>query len=223
MSLQPPEKLRQIKELLALTTLALLSYSSRSIFLADATNDFIASQKDLFIKVYFNFSRAAQHPLDILLVILLPVTWYIVLITKRKISRIFFETIGSLFVLQLLFSFVLVNALLFTRGASAKLLFGQIIAFIPVFAITWGWLFWRIDCQGREFPHQIISIGAVEGPASSFDYYYASVISLVNKGNTEFKGVTRTGRFLTMIHSLMLLDILGLFLARAYNLMQGTL
>jgi hypothetical protein len=222
-SLLPPEKLRQIKELFALTTLALLSSISRFMFLKDITNNFIFSQNDLIIKGYFNFSRITQQPFNILLVFLLPVAWYLILVTKRKIPRICFDAIGGLLVMRLLFGFVLVNALLFSRGISANLLFGQIILFIPVFVITWGWLFWRIDCQGRELPQQIIRIPGSKGLISAFDYYYASAISLVNKGNSEFQGITRTGRLLTMIYSLMLMNILGIFLARAYNLVQNML
>ncbi len=193
------------------------------MFLKDITNNFIFSQNDLIIKGYFNFSRITQQPFNILLVFLLPVAWYLILVTKRKIPRICFDAIGGLLVMRLLFGFVLVNALLFSRGISANLLFGQIILFIPVFVITWGWLFWRIDCQGRELPQQIIRIPGSKGLISAFDYYYASAISLVNKGNSEFQGITRTGRLLTMIYSLMLMNILGIFLARAYNLVQNML
>jgi hypothetical protein len=47
------------------------------------------------------------------------------------------------------------------------------------------------------------------------------VVSIVNKGNSKFQGVTRTGRFYVLIHSLMLLDLLGLIIARVYALVQA--
>ena len=42
----------------------------------------------------------------------------------------------------------------------------------------------------------------------------------VNKGNSMFQGVSRTGRIYVLIHSLMLLDLLGLIIARVYGLVQ---
>ena len=75
----------------------------------------------------------------------------------------------------------------------------------------------------RELPQQIIAIPEAEGPVNSFDYYHASVNSVINQGKTGFKGVTKLGRFLVMVHSLMLLDVLGIALVRAYGLLQKML
>jgi hypothetical protein len=48
-------------------------------------------------------------------------------------------------------------------------------------------------------------------------------IDLSRLDQTFLKGVTRLGQFLVLIHSLMLLDILGIALVRAYGLVQKML
>ena len=116
--------------------------------------------------------------------------------------------------------FILLNALLFTPAVSPRLLVGQIMVFIPCFVLTWGWMIWRIDFLGRQRPQQIVALPGELEPITSFDYYHTSVISIVNNGSSKFKGITRTGRAFVLIHSLMLLDLLGLIIARLYALVQ---
>jgi hypothetical protein len=120
----------------------------------------------------------------------------------------------------LLIEFALLNALLFAPAVSPRLLVGQIIVFLPCFTLTWGWIIWRIDYIGKPVPQQTVSLPAEMEPITSFDYYHTSVISIVNKGSSKFQGVSRTGRIYVLIHSLMLLDLLGLIIARVYGLVQ---
>ena len=86
--------------------------------------------------------------------------------------------------------------------------------------MVWGWLIWRIDCFGRESPQQIIAISEAKGPITAFDYYHTSIYSVLNQDKSGFVGVTRLGRLLALIHKLMLINVLGLALARVYGLLQ---
>ena len=219
----PPDKLGQIKELLALTLLGLFSAFSGYLLLKEEAHSFAIQNASPIIRDYFSFSHATHHPLNLLFTFLVPTLWLMALFAKWLLPRIIFDFFGALFVFRLVFGFVFVNVLIFLPTTSPSLLLGQIIAYIPFFVMTWGWLMWRIDCCGQGSPQQIIAIPEAEGAIHSFDYYHASANSVINQGKTGFKGVTKLGRFLVMVHSLMLLDVLGIALVRAYGLLQKML
>ena len=219
----PLNKLGQIKELLALTLLGLFSAFSGYLLLKEEAKSYAIQNANPIIRAYFNFSHVTHHPLNLLFIFLVPTLWLMALFAKRPIPRIVLDFFGALFVFRLVFGFVFVNVLVFLPAASPPLLLGQIIAYLPFFVMTWGWLMWRIDCRGQGSPQQVIAIPEAEGAINSFDYYHASANSVINQGKSGFKGVTKLGRFLVMIHSLMVLDVLGIALVRAYGLLQKML
>jgi hypothetical protein len=219
----PPKKLTQVKELLALTLLGLLSAISTYLLLKEEAKSMAIQNGNPFIRAYFNFSHVSHHPLNILAICIVPTLWLLALFAKRPLPRIIFDFFGALFVFRLLFGFVFVNVLIFLPAASPPLLLGQIVAYLPFFVMMWGWLMWRVDCSGQESPQQIIAISGVHEPIQSFDYYHASANCLINQGKSGFQGVTKIGRFLVLIHNLMLLDILGIAFVRAYGLLQKML
>ncbi len=219
----PPDKLGQIKELLALTLLGLLSAFSGYLLLKEEAKSLAIQNANPIIRAYFNFSHATHHPLNLLAIFLVPALWLVALLAKRPIPRIIFDSFGTLFVFRLIIGFIFINVLIFLPAASPSLLLGQIIAYLPFFVMTWGWLMWRIDCCGQGSPQQIIAIPEAQGAIKSFDYYHASANSVINQGKSGFRGVTKLGRFLVMIHSLMVLDVLGIDLVRAYGLVQKML
>lgn len=217
-------KLGQVKELLALTVLGLLSSLSASFLLKEASDSFISRESNIIIRAYFDFSHATHQPLNALAVVLVPSLWLLALSNHhRKIPRFVLDFFGGYFVFRMVNSLLFVNALLFTPATSQRLLLGQILAFIPFFVVAWGWLIWRLDYWGRECPQQIIAIPDEKEPITSFDYYHASLYSVINQGKSGFKGVTRLGRSLCLLHNLMLINLIGLALARAYGLVQKML
>jgi hypothetical protein len=215
--------LGQLKELLALTLLGLFSSLSDSLLLKDITKSFLLQQGNPLIRVYFDIAHEIHQPLNILFMFLAPSLWLVALFGHSQIPRIILDSFGGLFVFRSVIALIFVNALLFIPAASASLLLGQVLAYIPFFVMVWGWLTWRIDCCGRDSPQQIISIPEAKSPITSFDYYHASIYSVLNQGKSGFSGVTRLGRSLALIHNLMLLNVWGLALARAYGLVQKML
>ena len=209
----------QIKEGLALSLLALLQIAISGLFLHDAQSLVAQSGNPLILGIDA-FMQALVRPLGILFGVSFPLFW-LALLRGKTVPRWLFDAVGSWYCLRLLMEFVLLNALLFTPAVSPRLLVGQIVVFIPCFALTWGWVIWRIDFCGKPIPQQVVRLPAEMEPITSFDYYHTSVVSIVNKGNSKFQGVTRTGRFYVLIHSLMLLDLLGLIIARVYALVQA--
>jgi hypothetical protein len=217
-------KLGQVKELLALTVLGLLSSLSASLLLKEASGGFVSQQSNVVIRAYYDFSNATHRPLNALAVVVVPSLWLLALSSHhRKIPRAVLDCFGGFFVLRMVIGLLFVNALLFTPATSQSLLLGQILAFLPFFVVAWGWLIWRIDYWGREVPQRIIAIPDENEPITSFDYYHASIYSIINQGKSGFKGVTRLGRSLCLVHNLMLINLLGLALARAYGLVQKML
>ncbi|MFM7266204.1 MAG: hypothetical protein ACKOZW_11565 [Cyanobium sp.] len=57
-------KLGQVKELLALTVLGLLSSLSASFLLKEASDSFISRESNIIIRAYFYFSHATHQPLN---------------------------------------------------------------------------------------------------------------------------------------------------------------
>jgi len=208
----------QVKEGLALSLLALLQIAISGLFLKDAQG-FVAQSGNPLIVSIDAFMQALVRPLGILFIVSFPLFW-LALLRGKLVPRWVFDAVGIWYCLRLLMEFALLNALLFTPAVSPRLLVGQIIVFIPCFVLTWGWIMWRVDFVNRASPQQVVSLPDEMEPITSFDYYHTSVISIVNKGSSKFQGVTRTGRFYVLIHSLMLLDLLGLIIARVYGLVQ---
>ena len=208
----------QVKEGLALSLLALLQIAISGLFLKDAQG-FVAQSGNPLIVSIDAFIQALVRPLGILFIVSFPLFW-LALLRGKLVPRWLFDAVGIWYCLRLLMEFALLNALLFTPAVSPRLLVGQIIVFIPCFVLTWGWIMWRVDFVNRASPQQVVSLPDEMEPITSFDYYHTSVISIVNKGSSKFQGVTRTGRFYVLIYSLMLLDLLGLIIARVYGLVQ---
>lgn len=216
-------KLEQIKELLALTVLGLLSSLSASLLLKEATSDVISQHGNPIIQAYFDFARLTHQPLNALVLLLAPGIWLVALLTNHLIPRLVLDCFGGYFVFRLVIGLIFVNALLFVPAVSPSLLLGQILVFIPFFVMVWGWLIWRIDCFGRKSPQQIVALSEAQGPCTSFDYYHTSIYSVLNQGKSGFVGKTRLGRLLVLVHHLMLINVLGLALARVYGLLQKML
>lgn len=208
----------QIKEGLALSLLALLQIAISGLFLQDA-KDLVAQSGNPLITSVDAFMQALVRPLGVLFIVSFPLFW-LALLRGKLVPRWLFDAVGIWYCLRLLMEFALLNALLFTPAVSPRLLVGQIVVFIPCFVLTWGWIMWRVDFVNRASPQQIVALPGEVEPISSFDYYHTSVLAIVNKGSSKFEGVTRMGRFYVLIHSLMLLDLLGLAIARVYALVQ---
>jgi hypothetical protein len=147
-----PNKLAQIKELFALTLLGLLSAFSGHLLLKEEAKSYAIQNANPIIRAYFNFSHITHHPLNLLAIFIVPALWLLALFAKRPLPRIILDFFGALFVIRLVFGFIFVNVLIFLPAASPPLLLGQIIAYIPFFVMTWGWLMWRIDCRGWRPP-----------------------------------------------------------------------
>ncbi|MFM7237457.1 MAG: hypothetical protein ACKOYK_11960 [Cyanobium sp.] len=128
----------QIKELVALTVLGLLSSMSASLLLKEATSGFMSQHGNPLIRAYFDFARLTHHPLNGLIVFLAPAIWLLALLTHYRIPRLVLDCFGVYFVFRMVIGLIFVNALLFVPAASPSLLLGQILAFLPFFVRDGG-------------------------------------------------------------------------------------
>ena len=53
---------------------------------------------------------------------------------------------------------------------------------------------------------------------SMFDYYHASLMSIMRRSHSEVIGKTRNGRMLVAVHTFMVLDLIAVALGRFYQL-----
>jgi len=143
---------------------------------------------------------------------------------RRRIPRRWLDVSAGAFIsFNLIFHFLKINLLLLTPPASTQLLMGQLLTYLVFFVLGWGWIFWRIDWVGQSKPGRVIEVADAGGQVSMFDYYHASLMSIVRRSHSEVIGKTRNGRMLVAIHTLMVLDLIAVALGRFYQLISKTI
>jgi len=74
-----------------------------------------------------------------------------------------------------------------------------------------------------EADQQIVEMASADKSGGSFDYYYSSLMSILEARISKFTGVSRLGKVLVAVHSLMVLDLAAIALARFYQLVQKSI
>lgn len=135
-----------------------------------------------------------------------------------------FDALGVWFSLRLLAEYLTINGLIF-EGSKVEpgVLLGQIVLYLPFFVVTWGWIFHRLDLVNQEQPGRIVVLSDADPTRgiSSFDYYHASISTLLNKGKPTIVGVSRTGRLLVLLYLGMVLGLYALTFARILQLTRA--
>ena len=138
---------------------------------------------------------------------------------RRRIPRRWLDVSAGAFIsFNLIFHFLKINLLLLTPPASPQLLMGQLLTYLVFFVLAWGWIFWRIDWVGQSKPGRVIEVTDASDQLSMFDYYHASLMSIVRRSHSEVIGKTRNGRMLVAVHTFMVLDLIAVALGRFYQL-----
>jgi hypothetical protein len=138
----------------------------------------------------------------------------------KRVPPLILDVFGGFAIVSLVFNFLKINLLMLSKVVSPPLLLGQVITFLLFFVIAWGWIFWRLDRLAGGPEQQIVDVPGASGGNGSFDYYYSSLMSLLDGKVSKFNGVSRLGKLLVAIHSLMVLDLAAIALARFYQLVQ---
>jgi hypothetical protein len=141
----------------------------------------------------------------------------------KRVAPLLLDVFGIGVIVSLLMNFVKINLLMLAEAVSPPLLLGQVITFLLFFVLAWGWLFWRLDRVAGDRDQQIVDMADTTNDGGSFDYYYSSLMSLLEAKSSKFNGVSRLGKLLVAVHSLMVLDLAAIALARFYQLVQKSI
>ncbi len=157
------------------------------------------------------------------LFLLILIALYAQLLRGRRIAAPWLDGMGLWAVLNLLVHFLKVNLLMLTDSVSPHLLLGQVITYMLFFILAWGWIFWRLDCIAGPEDQQIIAMPEAVSRSGSFDYYYVSMMTLLQGKIGGFLGVSRLGKLVVALHAFMIVDLAAIVLARFYQLVQRTI
>ncbi|MEI6377588.1 MAG: hypothetical protein WCO97_10385 [bacterium] len=131
------------------------------------------------------------------------------------------DLFGILLTLRCLVIFVMLNLLLLSHLKAGGMLLMQLILFIPVITIDFGWIYWRLDSAARRQGGSHIRFDEEMGTLDPFDYYHVSAMTLLQFEPSGAKPTSRLMKTLFVIHGAMMLDLVALTLSRAIGLASG--
>lgn len=166
------------------------------------------------------FAEVIRTPL-LLIYTLAVIILYGQLLRRKRIPPWLLDVLGLWAVFNLVVHFVKINLLMLSGAVEPRLLLGQVITYLLFFVLCWGWIFWRLDRLAGPEEQRIVDVPGARNQAGSFYYYHESLMSILDgKRMSLFVGVSRFGQLLVAIHSLMILDLAAIALARFYQLVQ---
>lgn len=138
-----------------------------------------------------------------------------------KRTRWVIDLLGGMLILRCSFQFVILNLLLLSHLKAGGLLLLQLLLFIPVITVAFGWLYWRLDTAARAKGHAHIRFTEEMGSLDPFDYYHIAAMTLLQFEPSGATPLSRLMKTLFVIHGIMMLDLVALTLSRAIGLASG--
>jgi hypothetical protein len=143
------------------------------------------------------------------------------LLRGKTISAAVLDAMGIWAVVNLVVHFFKINILMLMAVVEPRLLLGQVVTYVLFFVLCWGWIFWRLDRIAGPEHQQILEVPSASNQTGSFNYYHGSLMSILDgRKMSLFIGISRSGKVLVGLHSLMILDLAAIALARFYQLVQ---
>lgn len=142
-------------------------------------------------------------------------------IVMGKRTRWVLDLLGGLLLLRCSFQFVILNLLLLSHLKTGGLLLLQLLLFIPVITVAFGWLYWRLDTAARAKGQAHIRFNEEMGSLDPFDYYHVSAMTLLQFEPSGATPLSRLMKTLFVVHGIMMLDLVALTLSRAIGLASG--
>ena len=160
------------------------------------------------------FTLGYHLPLRVgVLVLLLAVA---LLLSRGRSIRLAADVLGSALTLRCLVEFLLLNLLLLAPLQSGSLLLLQLIVYLPLITLNFGWIYWRLDSGARRQGRSHIRFD--DGTAHSFDYFHIAANALLQFDPSGAKPLTRSMKALFVLHGLVMMDLVALTLSRAIGL-----
>jgi hypothetical protein len=215
-TLNPLEGRRQGKEVMVVISLILVRM--HMISYVDALNS-TSADKTHALKVAIKALALQQRWITEVPYLFVIGLLLLALLLRVRIPRRWLDvSVGAFITINLIFHFLKINLLLFTPPAAINLLIGQILTYLVFFVLAWGWIFWRVDWVNQAKPGTVIVIADAGEQVSMFDYFHASLMTIVRHSTSEVVGKNRNGQILVAIHTLMLLDLFAVALGRFYQI-----
>ena len=139
----------------------------------------------------------------------------------NKPAQLGIDILGVLLTWRCGLMFVMLNMLLLSHLKAGGLLLVQLVVFIPIITIDFGWLYWRIDSHARGRGRSHIRFSDEVGSLDPFDYFHIAANTLLQFEPAGAKPTSRLMKSLIVIHGVMMLDIGALTLSRAVSLASG--
>jgi hypothetical protein len=131
------------------------------------------------------------------------------------------DIFGGLLCLRCVVQFLMLNLLLLSRLKAGGLLLLELLLFIPVITINFGWIYWRLDSAARARGGAHIRFSEEAGTLDPFDYFHISSMTLLQFEPSGGTATSRLMKTLFVIHGAMMLDLVALTLSRAIGLASG--
>lgn len=128
---------------------------------------------------------------------------------------------GALLCLRCAMIFVVLNLLLLSQLKAGALLLTQLVLFLPVITLNFGWLYWRLDAGARAAGGRQIKFAEDDDAPRVFDYFYIATRTLLQFEPTGAEARSRSMKALFVLHGIMMLDLMALTLSRAIALASG--
>lgn len=182
----------------------------------DAIEDPVAGKWARTIHAAFRFgSTYFGPPLALFILFLAFRIW------RGKPVQAAIDFIGGFLTLRCLIIFVVLNLLLLSQLKAGGVLLIQLVLFLPVITLNFGWLYWRLDTAARAKGRQHIRFSEDDGSPDPFDYFYMAAMQLTQFEPAVAGGASRLMKTLFVVHGIMMLDLVALTLSRAIGLASG--
>ena len=170
-----------------------------------------------FIAGFYHLTNHWAKPVVLLLMVFLQIR-----ILLGRPVQLGLDLLGGMLTLRSVFLFVTMNLLLMSRLKADGMLLLQLVLFIPVVTLNFGWLYWRLDSAARSAGRRHIRFeNEEEDPVSIFDYFHSSSMALHQFEPKGAAPTTRLMKTLFMLHGAVMLDLVALTLSRAISLTSG--
>lgn len=131
------------------------------------------------------------------------------------------DILGGLLCLRCLLQFLMLNVLLLAPLRAGGLLLVQLVLFLPVVTIAFGWLYWRLDSGARRHGGCHMRFDD-ESRVGSFEYFHVAAMTLLQFEPSGASAASRLMKSLFVLHGVVMLDLVALTLSRAIGLANGS-
>jgi len=128
------------------------------------------------------------------------------------------DMLGIILTLRCVAIFILLNLLLLSQLRAGGMLLMQLVLFIPMITLDFGWIYWRLDAGARLHGLRHIRFDEDDASPSPFDYFHIATRTLLQFEPSGAVAVSKTMKSMFILHGVMMLDLVALTLSRAISL-----